>query len=75
MSHIFDFFTHQDWHLKEFEVCDTRTNLSFLFKCNQWISREVAEQKGSNDNIVYRLLSFCMKTIQNHAGCHITFDM
>ncbi len=44
----------QDWHLAEIEVVDTRMDRSFLFHCNEWLSREAVEQKGADTMTEYR---------------------
>jgi hypothetical protein len=47
-------FHYQDWHLAEIEVVDTRMDRSFLFPCNQWLSREAVERQGADTMSDYR---------------------
>ena len=53
-SHAALVLHYQDWHLAEIEVVDTRMDRSFLFPCNQWLSREAVEQKGADTMTEYR---------------------
>ena len=57
---VINFSDHQDWHLKEIEILDTKTQRSYLFECNQWLSREAAENQANNATIPYRCRFFVM---------------
>jgi hypothetical protein len=42
--------TLSQWHLKEVEVSNTQSGVSYLFTCDKWLSLEAAERNGPDAN-------------------------
>ena len=74
-SNLINVFDHQDWHVKEIEILDTKAKRSYLFECNQWLSREAAVNQGNDATIPYRCRFLVMNRLFHGNRRNISSDV